>query len=50
VPSDAYFQKVLAQDQVIALAARSGDTVVGGLVAYRLRSRSSNEAKSISTI
>ena len=36
VPSDAYFHKVLAQDHVIALAARSGETVVGGLVAYTL--------------
>ena len=36
MPSDAYFQKALAQDHVIALAARSGETVVGGLVAYTL--------------
>ncbi len=36
VPSDAYLQKVLAQDHVIALAARSGETVLDGLVAYTL--------------
>jgi aminoglycoside 3-N-acetyltransferase I len=36
-PSDAYLQKLLASETFIALAALSGDQVVGGLAAYELQ-------------
>lgn len=36
-PSSAYLQRLLAGDTFIALAASSGTTVVGGLVAYELQ-------------
>jgi aminoglycoside 3-N-acetyltransferase I len=35
-PSDAYLDRVLAKDDVIALVALADDKVVGGLVAYEL--------------
>jgi aminoglycoside 3-N-acetyltransferase I len=35
-PSRAYAERTLAKDHVIALVARSGEAVVGGLVAYEL--------------
>ena len=35
-PGDDYFRRVLARDEVIALAAYSGNETVGGLVAYVL--------------
>ena len=35
-PSDAYLDRVLAKDDVIALVALAEDKVVGGLVAYEL--------------
>ncbi len=36
VPSDAYLEALLGKPHVIALAALSGEHVVGGLVAYEL--------------
>ena len=35
-PDDRYLDRVLASDTCIALAAREGQTIVGGLVAYEL--------------
>jgi aminoglycoside 3-N-acetyltransferase I len=35
-PSEAYLQRVLGRPEVIALVARAGEEVVGGLVAYVL--------------
>jgi aminoglycoside 3-N-acetyltransferase I len=35
-PRDAYWNKLLASDTFIALAARQGDEVIGGLAAYEL--------------
>jgi aminoglycoside 3-N-acetyltransferase I len=35
-PSDAYVQRILARNEVIALAAIEDDEVIGGLVAYVL--------------
>ena len=35
-PGEDYFRRVLAREQVIALAAYSGNEIVGGLVAYVL--------------
>jgi aminoglycoside 3-N-acetyltransferase I len=35
-PTDAWLERVLAKDHVIALVALAGDEVVGGLVAYEL--------------
>jgi aminoglycoside 3-N-acetyltransferase I len=35
-PSDAYLEKLLTSDRVIALAAVEGEVVAGGLVAYEL--------------
>jgi aminoglycoside 3-N-acetyltransferase I len=35
-PSDRYLEELLGREQVIALVARAGDEVVGGLVAYVL--------------
>ncbi|RDI62397.1 AAC(3)-I family aminoglycoside N-acetyltransferase [Microvirga subterranea] len=35
-PDDAYLEALLAKEHVIALAALSGEEVVGGLVAYEL--------------
>lgn len=35
-PDDAYLETLLAKEHVIALAAFSGEEVVGGLVAYEL--------------
>jgi aminoglycoside 3-N-acetyltransferase I len=35
-PEDAYIAGILSKDHVIALAALSGDEVIGGLVAYQL--------------
>ena len=35
-PEDAYIAGLLSKDHVIALAALSGDEVIGGLVAYQL--------------
>ena len=34
IPSSAYFQNLLAKEQVIVLAALADEAVVGGLVAY----------------
>ena len=36
VPSDAYLQRLLGRPHFIALAAMTGDDVVGGLAAYEL--------------
>ena len=36
VPGDAYFRRLLGQEQFIALAETKGDDVVGGLTAYVL--------------
>jgi aminoglycoside 3-N-acetyltransferase I len=36
IPNDAYLSRLLDKPHVIALAATSGDAVVGGLVAYIL--------------
>jgi len=36
-PDDKYFEKLLASDNFIALAASKGDVVVGGLAAYELK-------------
>ncbi|MDO9487856.1 MAG: AAC(3)-I family aminoglycoside N-acetyltransferase [Sphingomonadaceae bacterium] len=35
-PDDAYLARLLAEPQVVALAAYAGETLVGGLVAYEL--------------
>ena len=35
-PSDAYLAELLAKEHVVALAALSGEEVLGGLVAYEL--------------
>ena len=35
-PADAYFHHVLGKDEVFALVASKGTSVVGGLVAYEL--------------
>lgn len=35
-PGDAYLARLLASETFIAVAARSGETTVGGLVAYEL--------------
>ena len=35
-PSDAYLSDLLGREHVIVLAATTGDTVIGGLVAYEL--------------
>jgi aminoglycoside 3-N-acetyltransferase I len=35
-PAEAYWQFLLAKDELIALVARAGGRVVGGLVAYEL--------------
>lgn len=35
-PDDAYLEALLAKEHVIALAALSGEEVIGGLVAYEL--------------
>ena len=35
-PSDAYFDRALAKDDIVVLVALAGDEVVGGLVAYEL--------------
>ena len=37
VPSDVYLQSLLASDSFIAVAAVTGDRVVGGLAAYMLK-------------
>ena len=36
-PSDRYLERLLGSDTFIALAARSGEEVIGGLAAYELR-------------
>lgn len=36
-PGGGYVDKLLADDRIVALVARDGDAVVGGLVAYELR-------------
>ena len=48
-PSDAYLDRVLAKDDVIALVALADDKVVGGLVAYELAKLRANGARSTST-
>ena len=35
-PSDAYLERLLAKEHVVALVALAGDAVLGGLVAYEL--------------
>jgi aminoglycoside 3-N-acetyltransferase I len=36
-PTDSYLRRLLASDTFIALAALTGDQVVGGLASYELR-------------
>jgi aminoglycoside 3-N-acetyltransferase I len=36
LPSDAYLERLLAREDVVALIALAGDNVLGGLVAYAL--------------
>lgn len=35
-PTDAYLEGLLAREQVVAIVALAGETVIGGLVAYEL--------------
>ena len=35
-PTDAYLERMLAKEHVIAVVAMSGEDVLGGLVAYEL--------------
>jgi aminoglycoside 3-N-acetyltransferase I len=49
VPSDTYLESLLAKPHFIAVAAVSGEDVVGGLAAYDLAVREDHRRKGVAT-